>query len=623
MRGRGEVPIFAGLTAFFALLQFFGLWSGALGLTFGRTLASAATFLAAALALTFALQFRPAPVSAPALDSAAPDRTRWLVRLVALAAVLWTGFVWARLWILAWRRAPYDWDGLYYHIPAIHEWVVAGRVRWLESPPDNVFVNYPMGVEATTFFLHAVHGSSRLINACNLWYWPLAFWALVVLARRLGARDAWSWLGAALLVGSPVIVSQSVTCYTDVGHAATVLGGLAAAVLLVFPAGGSRLWRSVLWGASLGLLAGAKGSGLPGAVILAGGTVAAIIIWRRHDSRAWWPYLVLGVGVACAVGGYWYLRSIVHTGNPVYPIQVAIGHKVIFPGYDHVIFSEANLPQWLASYPPWLRMPVAWLQPDAPISGSAPVGGLGYLWPVAGLPAALVLGGLLWRKRGRDEAASAWTFLAVLIVLLLATQTSPWWSRFTIWLIGLGLPCLVVLLQRFQLGARPLSLRLLVVGIALAAAGLAAWESGRTLRLEEADGREYDRAGRVVYPTALQRIASQLEEVPNLEPFWAAHKIGRTQWSRWGTLVGGTLCLPLGAREIVVLPPAPTAADLTRLQAAGVSWLIWDAGAVGAPPDGLRGAIAEEIVFRPGPTAWLHFLRLESRSDDDASPAPD
>ena len=27
---------------------------------------------------------------------------------------------------LAWARPPYDWDGLYYHVPAIHEWVRFG-----------------------------------------------------------------------------------------------------------------------------------------------------------------------------------------------------------------------------------------------------------------------------------------------------------------------------------------------------------------------------------------------------------------------------------------------------------------------------------------------------------------
>lgn len=617
-----EVPAFAGVTAFFALLQVFGLWSGAAGLAYRGIFAVAMTVLAAGLAVLFSRQFNTAPDTAPkTAPDPAPVAAGWIlwpVRVVAAVALAWLALVWARLWLLAWRRPPFDWDGLYYHIPAIHEWVLAGRVCWLETPPDIPFVNYPMGVEATTFFLHALHGSSALLNACNLWYWPLAFLALVVLARRLGARDGWAWLAGALLAASPVVVSQSVTSYTDVAAAATMLGALAASLLLVFPLGGRRLWRALLWGASVGLMAGAKGSGLPAAVILVVGTCAAGLILQRGQWRTWWSPLVAGAGVAVAVGGYWYLRSLLQAGNPVYPIQVAIGYKVIFPGYDHVAFSAANLPQWLAAYPAWLRLPVAWLQFDAPIRGAAPVGGLGYLWLAGGVPAILVLGLLLFRRRTGDAAFGPFFCLAGLALVLLGTQTASWWSRFTVWLIGLGLPSLVVTLQRAQAAGRSLAVRLLPVIVAAAAVGVGIWESGRTLWLEEQDGRSVDANSQIVYPTSMQRIVVGLDELPGLDRFLAEPVVGRTPWGRVGTLLGGVLAQPLGAREIVVVPLSPTADDLVSLQAAGATWLLWDLEAAGELPAELREMVADELVFRPSSAGGYLFLRLRER----ALPAP-
>ncbi|MBK8165213.1 MAG: hypothetical protein IPK64_04500 [bacterium] len=599
------------MTVFLALLQVCTLWSGALGLVLGRGASAAFTAISLLAAALFGLSFR----------DEAGDRRRpgsvggasgVLLRVTTAVALAWTALLWVRLWLLAARRAPYDWDGLYYHLPAIHEWAVAGRVSWLASPPDVPFVNYPMGVEATTFALHRLHGAEALLNAGNLWYWPLAVLAVVVIAGRLGASTAWSWLAGALVSGSPVLVAQSPTCYTDPAFAATVLASLAATMLVLFPAGSSRVGPWALWGAALGLMAGAKGSGVPFALINAA-MVVSVLAWRERSAAARrWPQLLLAAGAAVATGGYWYLRNALLTGNPVHPIQVAIGHKVIFPGYDHVQFSEANLPAWLAAYPTWLRMPVSWLQPDAPIHGYAPTGGLGYLWPVACVPAIAVLAVLVVRRR-RDSFAGAYLFLAGLVTMLLAAQTSAWWARFTVWLIGLGLPALVVLLQRAQAAARPGPVRLLVVGAALACVALSGWEGNRTLALEQAEGRlPATASGGAAYRTSLQYIFPELDGLPGLERFLAAETIGRTRWGRLGTLMGGVLSQPPGQRRIVVLPPHPGQADLAALRAAGATWLVWDLEAEPDVPPHVWAWVAEQIAAPAGTGSAFLFLRLAS-----------
>ena len=177
--------------------------------------------------------------------------------------------------MLAFHRPSYDWDGLYYHLPALNDWVVRGRVAWIDGSPDVPFVNYPMAVEAHAFLMHQVFRASSLVDALNLWYWPLAFTSVVVLAEGLGVRGPWRWLAGALLAGAPVFVSQSVTSYVDPGFGAAVMAALAASHLLVFSGrrgGGASL--ALLWGAGLGLVLGAKGSG----VVLVPILVTAVVV---------------------------------------------------------------------------------------------------------------------------------------------------------------------------------------------------------------------------------------------------------------------------------------------------------------------------------------------------------
>lgn len=615
-RGCPAVRLFAGVTVFFALLQVFSLWSGALGLALGRGAAAAYTVISLLAAALFGLSWRDDADGVPRPGGVGGLSGR-LLRLTTAAALGWTALVWIRLWLLAARRAPYDWDGLYYHLPALHEWALAGRIAWLTSPPDVPFVNYPMGVEATTFLLHRLHGVEALLNAGNLWYWPLAVLAVVVIAGRLGASTAWAWLAGALVSSAPVLVAQSLTCYTDPAFATTVLASLAATMLVLFPAGGSRSGPWVLWGGALGLMAGAKGSGVPFALINAA-LVVAVLAWRERGLVVRrWPHLLVATGAALATGGYWYLRNALLTGNPVHPIQVAFGHKVIFPGYDHVRFSEANLPAWLAGYPAWLRMPVSWLQLDAPIHGYAPTGGLGYLWLTACVPAIAVLVVFVARRR-RDRFAGEFLFLAGLVALLLAAQTSSWWARFTVWLLGLGLPALVILLQRVQTMARAGFSRLLVVVVAMGCIALAGWETNRTLELEEQEGRLPAVAGaRAAYRTSLQYVFPDLDGLPGLDRFLAADTIGRTRWGRLGTLMGGVLSQPPGQRRIVVLPARPEPADLAALLAAGATWLIWDLEAEPEVPAHVRAMVSQEIAMPSGAGSTFLFLRLAN-----AAPPP-
>jgi hypothetical protein len=627
------------VTVFIALIQVLTLTSGVAGLRLGTASATVMALGSIALAAWLARAHVRIARAARATDvpsSDVPHPRIVAVTIITVATGVWALFVWVRLWALALQRAPYDWDGLYYHLPALNAWVVNGRVTWLHGVEDVPFVNNPLGVEAFTFFAHHLFPSTTLTSALNLWYWPLGFLGILVIATRIGARGPWSWLAGALLAGVPIIICQSLTAYIDPAFAFTVIGTLAAVLVFLFDDERPAWTSTVLLGASLGLLAGSKVTGAPFAAALLLVSLVAVGLLRPWRSlRLWCRALGVAVIVAGLVGGYWYVRNMMYAGNPVYPYALRIDTLVLKPGYDPSA-SEGNLPERLRALPGFLRAPAAWLQQDAPIQGFDPTGGLGYLWIAFGLPAAIALAVLLLRprpggaarypdplgERTRPNATHAFLLLLVLVVLLFAIQPSSWWSRFTIWLHALGLPALVVMLQWIVGDASKLRGRLGVAALVVVV-GVSVWESERTLALEW----QRHRTGAAETPTwrgwlkpgpylsSIDAIFPGLAASDGFDRLLAAPRVGRSPWSRFGTLLGGALAAPLGARELNALPSRPASADVERLMAQGVEWIIWDEMAAGPVPDVIAERASETHTWGAGTDTIFHIVRLAGRGD--------
>ena len=612
----GILSAFAGVSSFLSLIQVACLYLGTLQVPMSHPLAVTIVVVSAALSCLFASRFRePAEDSnKPALDVAGPAGISTLIfKGLAVAGVAWAGWTWLRLWILAYQRPPYSWDGLYYHIPAINEWVLMNRIGWIDSLPEVPFVNYPMGVEVLSFFGHYLFKTSSLLNACNLWYWPLAFLATAVIASKLGARGIWRYFAGGLIAGVPVFVCQSLTSYVDLGFAAAVMASIAAALVWVFSKARASDWRAILLGMNVGLMAGAKGTGLPFAFVFLALVIVAVL-WFQGLNR--WKILlrqVLLCGlVGLAVGGFWYVRNVVKTGNPIYPIQIKLGEKVILEGYDHNLFNQAVLPAWLEKYPPATRMFVSWFQLDAPVSGEAPVGGLGYIWLAGALPAIIFLCILYFRRRTRGSyPAREFIFLLILVLVLLFIQPAAWWSRFTIWLHALGLSCLAaaISLAVARWPAKKRYLPAVVAGLAVAAGAM--WESDITLGLERQRGRvSRTDTVHVEYLTSLDYMFPGLGGQEELASFFKTKKIARSPLQGMGSLLVGILTIPLGEREILVLPVPLRELDVDELQEKGIKWVVWDVFDYGPVPEVLSRRARRIIVHSPVSDLNLHFLRL-------------
>jgi hypothetical protein len=318
-----------------------------------------------------------------------------------------------------------------------------------------------------------------------------------------------------------------------------------------------------------------------------------------------------------AVGGYWYVRAAVKTSNPIHPVQLRIGGKVLKQGYDPRIFLTDNMPEWLADYPPALRLPVSWLQLDAPIHGYAPTGGMGYSWIFACVPAMAAMVLLSWRRRNR-LVARKFAALAVLSLALLVVQPSPWWARLTVWLYILGAPCLAVVLMEIAGSRRPIA-RLVAVICLLAASGVTIWESQRTLALERDTGRPMAPGGTVAtYMATSEFVFPGLQTTPGYDRFCAAGAIARNDWSRLGTLLGGVLAMPLGTREIRVLPATVAASDVEAMRRAGVDWVCWDGVVAGEVPPAVTDAALRTFRYHPDADTDFTFLLIDEQDIGEA-----
>lgn len=610
----GVLTFFAGVVCFFALIQFFCVFASITGIDFSRPVAVGVLVLSLIVSVLFSSRFLDqVEVTPPNPEGFVVKLLKKIPWLIGVAVILWAGFVWFQLWKLAWIRPPYDWDGLYYHLPAIHEWIMAGRVMFIGNMPYVPYANFPMGVELFSFFAYFLLGTDKLVNGCNLWYWPLAFLALAVIASRLGARGVWRLVAGALIVGVPVFVCQSASCYIDPGFASAVMAAIAAACVFLFDKKRPARWNAVLLGAAVGLALGSKGTGVPHTVaFMAAVLCGAFVVHGSRRWKQWLPRFGLVVLVTLLVGGYWYVRNTIRGGNPVYPIQVKFGEKVLIEGWDHVAFNNANLPPWLKYYPNWQRMFVSWTQPDAPVSGYAPVGGMGYIWLAGGIPAFLLLWIQFLRRRSRYPV-NEFAFLTALVLLLLIVTPATWWARFTIWLHALGLPCIAVVLYRAINGLRRNPWHLVTIVLAFCIIGVAVTESNTTLALEKKDGLVTEAGGdRGEYMSSLDYILPGLSETPGFQDVLTAEKIARSPWNTdYGTLLGGVLTMPLGKREIRVLPYDPTENDIDDLRQAGVEWIVWDLLATGEVPEVVNRNARDVSVFNSAPDVNFHIVRLK------------
>lgn len=204
-----------------------------------------------------------------------------------------------------------DYDSLVYHLAVPAQYLRAGRVVALPYDHHSYF---PLTLE----MLYAAGLAWRGAIFAKLFHWlmlPIGAALIHAIGRRhLSARAG--LLGAALWVSLPVVQSEAATAYIDLGLAVFSLGA-------VFCFLNWHQTANPRWMAACGLFCGlCLGSKYLGALVCIWLAVWIIVLSLREKRslRSLGPAVVL----ALVIGGGWYLRNWLLTGNPVYPFAFSI-----------------------------------------------------------------------------------------------------------------------------------------------------------------------------------------------------------------------------------------------------------------------------------------------------------
>jgi hypothetical protein len=342
--------------------------------------------VATATALRLA-RFQPATGPSPPLASVGRLGFGLVTAAALLTAVHWAGPVLHSLDVGIYRQ-----DSTWYHLPFSAWFAQTGSVTGLlQTDPLKLAVwYYPLNSELLHAIGMVVLGNDLLSPLLNFGWMGVALLAAWCIGRPFGLAAA-TLLGAIVVIDSDMMLAQAGNAPSDIVALACLLAAIAI-LLNGHAANGGQTLRSTgkvdvgsgpLTVAALaaGLAVGSKVTML---VPLGAITIGLLFSGGRDGAgrRA-----AIWLGGISATGGFWYLRNLVHAGNPLPWLQAG---PLSGPG------QEALYPRTAHSIAEYIADRHAWTDFFFPGFGEA----LGPLWPIVLFAA---LGGIVLGLRRRHS----------------------------------------------------------------------------------------------------------------------------------------------------------------------------------------------------------------------------
>ncbi len=210
-----------------------------------------------------------------------------------------------------------NFDSVWYHLPYAVEIARTGSVTWF-THTDTVFANwfYPQNSELIHGVAVSLTGRDFLSLFLNMGWLGLALLAGWCVGRPY-ARPHLTMIAAAVVLAThTLVVREPGTAKNDIVTIALVLAGVA--ILLnrssAVKDGFGRIgpgWALFAGALAVGLAVGTKVTALAPAAMITAAVLAAAADGRRLRTAGIW------LGGMLAGGGWWYLRDLVATGNPI------------------------------------------------------------------------------------------------------------------------------------------------------------------------------------------------------------------------------------------------------------------------------------------------------------------
>jgi hypothetical protein len=256
-----------------------------------------------------------------AVDSISLNR----VQFFCLAAI--TAFAMVKVAINL-VNPPFGWDNLNYHFPFPVEWLKHGNLDMSISISGDPSVSY-YPINGSLFFLWFILPLKNVFLA-DLGQFPffvIGFFATYALARKLNLSREYSFFSAAMFTLIPNYFKQLQIAYIDIMVAALFIIGLNYLFLLYKERSAKNAF---FYSLAIGLMLGTKTTAMALAVILFLPFFGAFL--RKSKMSSFILLFLLSVAVIVVTGGFSYIRNIIQTGNPLYPLDFKIFNTTIFKG---------------------------------------------------------------------------------------------------------------------------------------------------------------------------------------------------------------------------------------------------------------------------------------------------
>src|SRR3954452_25280129 len=231
-------------------------------------------------------------------------------------------------------------DALNFHLPDVASWIQT-QTFWRvdEFNPGWAFGNYPQNGNVVMLSAVLPWSNDALVRFVNIPFFLLTGVGIYGVACELRAPRAAAALFGAVALAMPVVLWPALR------------DGLADPVMLAtFAAGALFLLRHfrtgrtadlVVAGLGLGIAFGTKWYGVSTVVaVLAVWTAGALL--ARRPPRAVARQLAALAGLVAAAGGFWLLRNLVESGNPVFPVKLGLGGVVLFDAPADTVRAEGG-----------------------------------------------------------------------------------------------------------------------------------------------------------------------------------------------------------------------------------------------------------------------------------------
>ncbi|RUL85842.1 glycosyltransferase family 39 protein [Tautonia sociabilis] len=339
-------------------------------------------------------------------------------------------------------------DGPIYHLWFAARWWKAGALELVAAPfGDNVVTYFPANGDLWLSWLMIGWGGDLLAKAGQAPFHAMTWLASYAMARQVGAGRS-----AAVIASGWMVTASPFLVFGFEANVDTILqaGYLAAAFFFLRYAMRDGGGEAIALGAlAAGCCWGCKPTGL----VLVPPILAAVglaVLLRPIGPRAKLGHLAMLAALPMLTAGFWYVRNLWLSGNPLYPVQVELFGRTVLTGWyapevmkgSRYYIDPAN---WRAGVDILLqvldpRMTPLWF------------GALAGLWALG---------------RGRDGGRGRWAWAAAALAVL---DAAIYWGvipyrtqqRFLFPAVGLMAVPLALLLDRAR-GLRILGVALLAV----------------------------------------------------------------------------------------------------------------------------------------------------------------